>query len=85
MLQKIIAVIKRLWISLWRRKETIAPTAHQVETPTPQVAISQPELELGAAVPPEYRQRDSLFTYRERVFFKALIEDVGNQFVVFAK
>ncbi len=85
MLQKIIAVIKQLLIWLRRRKDPVVPIAPKVETPTPQAAISEPELELGAAVPPEYRQRDSLFTYRERVFFRALIEDVGNQFVVFAK
>ncbi len=40
---------------------------------------------MGAAVPPEYRLSKSLFTYRERVFFKALLEDIGGQYAVFAK
>jgi len=42
-------------------------------------------LGLAAAVPPEYRQSKSLFTFRERVFFQALLEDVGSQYAVFAK
>jgi hypothetical protein len=49
---------------------------------TPPTAIRKPEMGLGAAVPPEYRQRESLFTYRERAFFKVLLEDVGSQYAV---
>ncbi|MEP7199644.1 MAG: DUF2726 domain-containing protein [Chloroflexota bacterium] len=82
------------WLSLFGRKESIAPskpadsqtTAHtKGETaPTPP-KITEPEFELASSEPPKYKQWDSVFTYRERVFFKALLEDVGDQFQIFAK
>jgi len=76
MLQEIIALIKRVWTRfanwLAGREEGVAPTAPtKIEPPTPPPAIREPELGLGAAVPPEYRQSKSLFTFRERVFFQA--------------
>ena len=90
MLQKITAFIKRgltrfvNWLA--GRGESIVPTAPaKIETPTPPAAIREPELELAAAVLPEYRRSKSLFTFREREFFKALLEDVGSQYAVFAK
>ena len=90
MLQKILEFIKRGWTRfgnwLAGRGESIAPTAPtKIEAPTPPTAIREPELGLAAAVPPEYRQSKSLFTFRERVFFQALLEDVGRQYAVFAK
>ncbi len=85
MWQKIITIIKQWWTRLRKHRAGVAPTAPKAETPTPPIAIGEPELGLAAAVPPEYRQRESLFTYRERAFFKALIEDVGGQYSVFAK
>jgi hypothetical protein len=86
MWQKIIAFIKQILNRLWGRKESVTPPSPtEVAPPTPPTAIREPEMGLGAAVPPEYRQRESLFTYRERAFFKALLEDVGSQYAVFAK
>jgi hypothetical protein len=40
---------------------------------------------LASAEPPQYRQRKSILTYRERTFFNALLRDIGGEFVVFAK
>ena len=90
MLQKIIAFFKQLWTRfrnwLGGPAESIVPTAPtKIETPTPPTAIREPELELAAAVLPEYRQSKSLFTFRERAFFQALLEDVSSQYAVFAK
>ncbi len=86
MYQKIIAFIKQILNWLWGRKESVAPpTPTEVVPSTPPTAIREPELGLAAAVPPEYRQSKSLFTFRERVFFQALLEDVGGQYAVFAK
>lgn len=84
MLQRIIELVRRFLNWLIGHKETTAPsTPAKVETsPT---GISEPQLELASGEPPKYQQRDSLFTYRERVFFKALLEDISGQYVVFAK
>jgi hypothetical protein len=75
---------KQIWNLFSGRKEVVTPPP-EIAPPTPPTAIREPEMGLGAAVPPEYRQRESLFTYRERAFFKALLEDVGSQYAVFAK
>jgi len=86
MWQQIITLIKLLWNWLAGQEERVAPTAPpKVEPSIPPTAIREPELGLAAAVPPEYRQSKSLFTFRERVFFQALLEDVGSQYAVFAK
>jgi hypothetical protein len=90
MLQRIIACIKRGWAQLrnWLagRGESVVPTASaKIETPSPPIAAREPEMGLSADVPPVYRQSKSLFTFRERVFFQALLEDVGSQYAVFAK
>lgn len=86
MLQKIITLIKGFWNWLAGREEKVAPTAPtKVEPSISPTAIREPELELAAAVQPEYRRSKSLFTFREREFFKALLEDVGSQYAVFAK
>ena len=69
-----------------RKLTTLLPeSATKAEAPPVSPTIAEPELGLAAGVPPQYRQRESLFTYRERVFFKALLEDVGDQYQVFAK
>lgn len=62
-----------------------SPAALPTQTPTTPPAVSQPELTLASAEPPQYRQRKSVFTYRERTFFNALLRDIGSEFVVFAK
>ncbi len=90
MLKKIFAFFQQLWTRFrgWPagRGESIVPTAPtKTETPTPPAAIREPELELAAAVLPEYRRSKSLFTFREREFFQSLLEDVGSQYAVFAK
>ena len=92
MLQKIVLLIKRLcefakrgWKFLWG-EETVAPTVPpKTGVPPHPPAVREPELGMGAAVPPEYRLSKSLFTHPESVFFKTLLEDVGGQYVVFAK
>ena len=86
MWQQIITLIKGFWNWLAGREEKVAPTAPtKVEPSISPTAIREPELELAAAVLPEYRRSKSLFTFREREFFKALLEDVGSQYAVFAK
>jgi hypothetical protein len=47
--------------------------------------IAEPELGLASSEPPQYRKRDYLFTYRERVFYTALLEEVGTEYQIFAK
>lgn len=84
MWQRFIELVKRFWHWLTGQKESAMPTA-PATVETPPTAIRKPELGLASGEPPKYQQRDSVFTYRERVFFKALIEDIGGQYVVFAK
>jgi len=62
------------------------PTAPaKVEAPATRPGLGEPELPLASTAPPQYRKRESLFTYREREFYKALMEEVGNEYQVFAK
>ena len=93
MLQKLRGVLdnlRRLWKRVFGTRPDVIPgTPHappKVETPTARPGLA--EQELGMAVPgelPQYRRRESLFTYRERVFYRALMEDVGSEYQVFAK
>ncbi|MCX6029739.1 MAG: DUF2726 domain-containing protein [Chloroflexi bacterium] len=84
MWQRLIEYIKRFWNRLTGQKESVVPSAPP-KVETPQTAIGEPEFELVSGEPPRYQQRESLFTYRERVFFQALLEDISGQYVVFAK
>lgn len=63
---------------------TTAPGASY--TPLPNTTpLGQGELTLPSTEPPEYRKCDSLMTYRERVFYRALQGAVGDDFVIFSK
>ncbi len=92
MWQRIVSPIKRLWEfakRFWKflwGEETVAPTVPpKSEVFPPPLAVREPELGIGAAAPPEYRLSKSLFTRPEMFFFNKLLEDVGGQYVVFAK
>jgi hypothetical protein len=61
------------------------PASTQTQTPLTQPTGSQPEIPLASPDPPQYRQRKSILTYRERTFFNALLRDIGGEFAVFAK
>jgi hypothetical protein len=64
---------------------TSAPTIETKPVITPPVKVAEPELGLGSPEPPQYRKRDFLFTYQERKFYERLVEEVGNEYQVFAK
>ncbi|MCI0475261.1 MAG: DUF2726 domain-containing protein, partial [Anaerolineales bacterium] len=83
MCQQLFELLKRFWNWLTGQKAGAIPSTPPKGETRP--TIGEPELGLASGEPPKYQQRDSLFTYRERVFFKALIEDVGGRYVVFAK
>lgn len=92
MLHSLINSIKQLWNHLWTRYVLSARTrssdsarAPVVQLPAPPSGLVEPQLELGTYLDPEYRKRDSLFTYQERVFFRALLEALGGQYSIFAK
>lgn len=51
-------------------------------TPSP---ISEPELDLGTEEAPKYKQSDSVFTYQERRFFRALRDATGKKYEIFPK
>ncbi|HKZ86517.1 MAG TPA: DUF2726 domain-containing protein [Anaerolineae bacterium] len=62
------------------------PGPPKIEKPTARPGLGEPEMGLAApGEPPQYRRRESLFTYRERVFYRALMEDIGSEYQVFAK
>lgn len=50
-------------------------------TPT----FPEPELGMGVDEAPDYRQRDSVLSPRERVFYRALLEAVKGDYLVFPK
>lgn len=91
LLEFIRRLVRRLISRLFGREEVIKPRK-PVEPPTtpttveiPTRAITEPELGLASAEPPQYRRRESVLTYRERMFFKALTDDVGDRYQIFAK
>lgn len=93
MLERFLGFISRILSRLFGLKVVITPSTHAespplpvtVGTPTAPSAITEPELEIGSAEPPKYKQKESLFTYRERVLFKALMEEVDDRYQIFAK
>ena len=56
------------------------PTA--IYLPPPRI---QPELRVASSEPPRYQKRNSLFSVHERRFYDALLNDLGDEFRVFAK
>jgi len=89
--------LRRILNSLWLRlqqllgieAEVIKPSTPavppKVESITPRTGLGEPELGLATAEQPQYRKSQSLFTYPEREFYKVLIEEVGNEYQIFAK
>jgi hypothetical protein len=63
-----------------------SPAPPEIEGPTARPGPGEPELGLAASgEPPQYRRSRSLFTDRERVLYRVLMEEVGNEYQVFAK
>jgi len=63
-----------------------APTAHtKIDSTAPRTGPVEPELGLASAEPAQYRKRESVFTYREHALYKVLIEEVGDEYLIFAK
>ena len=93
MLERFLRFISGILSRLFGLKVVITPSTHAespflpatVGTPYAPTAITEPELGIASADPPRYQQWPSLLTYRERVLFRALVEDVGNQYQIFAK
>jgi len=61
------------------------PAPPKIESATARPGLGEPELGLASTEPPQYRKRESLFTYRERAFYRVLMEEVGSEYQVFAK
>ena len=67
----------------------VAPSREPPGTSTtplaPPILVTTPELGLASSEPPRYQKNRSLFSPRELVFYRALIEAVGSEYQVFAK
>lgn len=63
----------------------ITPPPATLSPAQPTLQPGQPQLELASTEPPKYAQYNSLFSYRERVFYRALVDDIGTQYRIFAK
>ncbi len=61
------------------------PTTETKPVATPPIQVVEVELELGSPEPPQYRKEKSLFTFQERKFYERLVEEIGNEYQVFAK
>lgn len=92
MWQRLRGFSARLWNSLKRILGIGAdvipgtpPAPPKIERSTARPGPGEPELGLGSGEPPQYRRRESLFTYRERTFYRVLMEEVGSEYQVFAK
>ena len=59
------------------------PTMAQPQPPAP--VITAPEMGLAANEPPIYRKSDSIFTYRERIFYAVLLDAINRDYWIFAK
>jgi hypothetical protein len=88
-LRRLASCVQRFINQLFGVKADVAPstpiTSAKLEAPTVRPGLGEPELELVSTEPPQYRKRESLFTYREREFYRVLIEEVGNEYQIFAK
>jgi len=60
-------------------------TPPKIESAAPRIGLGEPELGLASGELPQYRKRESLFTYREREFYTMLLEEVGDEYQIFAK
>ena len=61
------------------------PAPPKTESATARPGLGEPELGLASTEPPQYRKRQSLFTYREREFYRVLMKEVGSEYQVSAK
>lgn len=60
---------------------SVSSTTPDRATPT----FPEPELGMGVSEAPEYHQRDSVLSPREKAFYRALLEAVKNDYLVFPK
>lgn len=83
---KVLNWVTRFFQRLFGVRVDEKPTAaSKTESSLAPPAFAEPELELASAEPSQYRKRNSLFTYRERMFYKTLIEEVGDEYQIFTK
>ena len=61
------------------------PPARIVTPSVPPPAVTTPELRMASSEPPRYRKSKSLFSYREQVFYRALVGAVKDEYGIFAK
>jgi len=61
------------------RQQGIAPPP--VTPPT----TEQTELQIGSDEPPVYKKRNSILTFRERIFFSSLKKAVSSEYLIMAK
>ena len=64
---------------------TSIPTSETKPIIAPPINVAEQELGLESTEPPQYRKQKFLFTYQERRFYERLLEEMGNEYQVFAK
>lgn len=67
------------------QKQVEPPSREDKILPPPPAGFIEQTLEIGADVPPQYRKQKSVLTFRERIFFKVLLQAAENQYQVFVK
>ncbi len=84
-LRSIVRSLKRLFSTRTDVIPGTPPAPPKTESSTARPGLGEPELGLASMEPPQYRRRQSLFTYREREFYRVLMNEVGGEYQVFAK
>jgi hypothetical protein len=77
----------RRFLNWLKRLLGITQPPRPPSTPQPRspAVVTAPEMGLAANEPPIYRKSDSLFTYRERIFYGVLQDAVNRDYWIFAK
>lgn len=87
MFKKICQFLRTLWQRLFGHKASGAsglPQLSQPISPPAQLPVAK-ILELMSSAPPQYQLRKSLCTYSERIFYEALRESVGSEYLILIK
>lgn len=87
MFKKICQLFKKIWHWLFGHKASDAsglPQLSQPISPPAQLPMAK-ILELMSSAPPQYQLRKSLCTYSERIFYEALQETVGSEYLILIK
>ena len=87
MFKKICQFLRTLWQRLFGHKASGAsglPQLSQPISPPAQLPVAK-ILELMSSAPPQYQLRKSLCTYSERIFYEALRESVGSEYLILVK